>query len=122
MRHFFLLAIVALAQLASCAHRTPTSTPQATSNMTTSASNLEQQLASRHFGAYFYYPAYTQTLQTIWEAQGEDVRAVVGLIQNKEANVLSRLIASEVLFEQDLLLVEEAGMDNVARAPKATTC
>lgn len=76
--------------------------------------SLEAQLRARHFGDYFFYPTYTETLDKIWAAQADDPKALQTLIADGHADGLARLIACETLFEVDQLMLEEVGMENVA--------
>ena len=75
--------------------------------------SLEQQLVERDFGEYFYYPTHNATLENIWAAQAGPA-PLQELIKNEQASTLARLIAAEVLYDADLLYLQQTGMKRIA--------
>lgn len=76
---------------------------------------LSQKIINNVFGEYFYYPVYDNTLDNLWNSQGNIPDKFQEIIRDDDEYILSRLIACEVLYKQDLLYLHAAGVDNVAQ-------
>lgn len=81
-------------------------------NMTESQNKLIQQLLNEEFGMYFYYPLHTETLSNIRESV--DNKTLEILLKNEETPLLVRLIACEVLINDDLDIVFKIGKHHFA--------
>jgi hypothetical protein len=114
-----LVAWLAVAALASACCSTGSTSPASPSPTTTAAppttsgsamsapsasAELGRQIAARDFGLLFYWPQHEMTVNKIWTQAGGP--ALDALIEDRDAPLLARLVAAEVMFQNDFSFVE----------------